>query len=70
MLMASWCCVPQQEVFLTSHHLGIAMEYADGGDLSQYIDDQSQQGVSRLRCTSLHGRSVGVWSWLSFVLVC
>jgi serine/threonine protein kinase len=22
------------------------MEYADGGDLSQYIDDQSQQGVS------------------------
>ena len=38
----------RQEVFLTSHHLGIAMEYADGGDLSQYIDDQSQQGVSRL----------------------
>jgi len=34
-----------QEVFLTSHHLGIAMEYADGGDLSQYIDDESQRGV-------------------------
>lgn len=47
-------CMLLQEVFLTSHHLGIAMEYADGGDLSQYIDDQSQQGVRIVFC-HLHG---------------
>jgi hypothetical protein len=35
-----------QEVFLTTHHLGIALEYADGGDLSEYIDNHAQQGVS------------------------
>jgi hypothetical protein len=35
-----------QEVFLTKHHLGIALEYADGGDLSEYIDNHAQQGVS------------------------
>ena len=34
-----------QEVFLTSHYLGIAMEYADGGDLSQYIDGQTARGI-------------------------
>jgi hypothetical protein len=33
-------------VFLTKHHLGIALEYADGGDLSEYIDNHAQQGVS------------------------
>lgn len=26
-----------QEVFLTPHHLGIAMEYVDGGDLAQWV---------------------------------
>lgn len=37
-----------QEVFLTQKHLGIAMEYADGGDLSQFIDQQTSQGVNGL----------------------
>jgi hypothetical protein len=32
-------------VFLTKQHLGIALEYADGGDLSEYIDNHAQQGV-------------------------
>lgn len=49
-----------QEVFLTSHHLGIAMEYADGGDLSQYIDDQSQQGVRNHRSFTMHFSCCGV----------
>lgn len=42
------CATPYvpQEVFLTTHHLGIALEYADGGDLSEYIDNHAQQGVS------------------------
>ena len=35
-------------MFLTKHHLGIALEYADGGDLSEYIDNHAQQGVSNL----------------------
>lgn len=36
--------VQLKEVFLTEHHLGIALEYADGGDLSEYIDDRAQNG--------------------------
>ena len=36
---------PLQEVFLTKHHLAIALEYADGGDLSEFIDERAQQGV-------------------------
>lgn len=42
-----------QEVFLTPNHLGIALEYADGGDLSEYIDNQAQLGV-RVRQCLLH----------------
>ncbi len=38
-------CHPLQEVFLTAHHLGVALEYADGGDLSEYIDNHAQNGV-------------------------
>ncbi len=34
-----------QEVFLTSHYLAIVMDYVAGGDLSQLIDLQWQQGV-------------------------
>ena len=37
--------VQLREVFLTEHHLAVAMEYADGGDLSEYIDQQYQRGV-------------------------
>lgn len=37
---------PAQEVFLTSHYLAIVMDYIAGGDLSQLIDLQWQQGVS------------------------
>ena len=44
--------VQLREVFLTEHHLAVAMEYADGGDLSEYIDQQYQRGV---RC-ALHLR--------------
>ena len=29
--------LPSQEVFLTPHHLGIAMEYVEGGDLAQWV---------------------------------
>ncbi len=29
--------MPPQEVFLTPHHLGIAMEYVEGGDLAQWV---------------------------------
>lgn len=32
-------------MFLTPHHLGIALEYADGGDLSEFIDERAQRGV-------------------------
>ena len=32
-------------MFLTSHYLAIVMDYVAGGDLSQLIDLQWQQGV-------------------------
>lgn len=38
--------VQLREVFLTQEYLAVAMEYADGGDLSEYIDQQYQKGVS------------------------
>lgn len=38
--------VQLKEVFLTPHHLGIALEYANGGDLSEFIDERSLRGVS------------------------
>jgi hypothetical protein len=28
---------PSQEVVLTSHYLGLVMEYAPGGSLTQYV---------------------------------
>ena len=34
-----------QEVFLTPHHLAIAMEYAPGGDLSLLVDQCRARGV-------------------------
>ena len=34
-----------QEVFLTPHHLAIAMEYAAGGDLSEYVQANKLPGV-------------------------
>ena len=34
-----------EEVFLTPYHLGIAMEYANGGDLSDYIADHVNRKV-------------------------
>ena len=39
-----------EEVFLTPYHLGIAMEYANGGDLSDYIADHVNRKVRR-HCT-------------------
>jgi len=36
-----------QEVFLTPHHLAIAMEYAPGGDLSLLVDQCRARGVRR-----------------------
>jgi len=30
--------VQLQEVFVTQHHVALVMEYANGGDLSQYIE--------------------------------
>lgn len=41
--------VQLREVFLTSDYLAVAMEYADGGDLSEHIDQQYQKGVSSSR---------------------
>lgn len=38
--------VQLREVFLTADYLAVAMEYADGGDLSEHIDQQYQKGVS------------------------
>lgn len=32
---------------MTKHHLAIAMEYAPGGDLSEYVDACKRAGVSR-----------------------
>ncbi len=34
-----------EEVFLTPYHLGIAMEYSNGGDLSDYIADHVNRKV-------------------------
>ena len=44
--------VQLKEVFLTPHHLGIALEYANGGDLSEFIDERSLRGVSLLDHTT------------------
>ena len=41
-----------EEVFLTPYHLGIAMEYANGGDLSDYIADHVNRKV-QCCCLSL-----------------
>jgi hypothetical protein len=40
--------VQLREVFLTADYLAVAMEYADGGDVSEHIDQQYQKGVSVL----------------------
>jgi len=37
--------VQLREVFLTEEFLAVAMEFADGGDLSEYIDSQFSKGV-------------------------
>jgi hypothetical protein len=37
--------MPLQEVFLTQHHLGIAMEFVEGGDLAQYVQEHRLPGV-------------------------
>ena len=34
-----------REAFLTPHHLGIAMEFADGGDLLDFIDTFADVGL-------------------------
>ena len=39
------CTTAPQEVFLTQHHLGIAMEYAPGGDLAQFVQQNRLPGV-------------------------
>lgn len=41
-----------EEVFLTPYHLGIAMEYANGGDLSDYIADHVNRKVRQKSCWS------------------
>jgi serine/threonine protein kinase len=46
--------VQLREVFLTADYLAVAMEYADGGDLSEHIDQQYQKGVSGLVPPTLH----------------
>jgi hypothetical protein len=39
---------------MTPHHLAIAMEYAPGGDLSEYVDACKRAGVCLSRTTRLH----------------
>ena len=39
-----------QEVFLTRNHVAISMEYAAGGDLSEYVQANKLPGVRRASC--------------------
>ncbi len=43
---------------MTQHHLAIAMEYAPGGDLSEYVDACKRAGVRFLTCTACLSKSV------------
>mmetsp|Transcript_7196 Transcript_7196/g.21173 ORF Transcript_7196/g.21173 Transcript_7196/m.21173 type:complete len:450 (-) Transcript_7196:3238-4587(-) len=54
--------VQLKEVFLTTHHLGIALEYADGGDLSEYIDNHAQNG--QMGCPEDEAR----WFFQQFII--
>jgi Protein kinase domain len=40
--LTNFCCIPVQfrEVFLTPDYLGIAMEYAAGGDMFQHVTNK------------------------------
>lgn len=38
---------------MTPHHLAIAMEYAPGGDLSEYVDACKRAGVRSPCCTAM-----------------
>ena len=44
------------EVFLTRDHLCIAMEYADGGDLTQFVCNYVTHLVRRLGCRTCADR--------------
>ena len=37
-------------MFLTPHHLAIGMEFAAGGDLSEYVQANKLPGVSSVIC--------------------
>ena len=50
---ATWCSA-LQEVFLTPHHLAIAMEYAAGGDLSESVQKNKLPGVSTRKQPTVH----------------
>jgi serine/threonine protein kinase len=62
-----------EEVFLTPYHLGIAMEYANGGDLSDYIADHVNRKVRRvqtLQHTAALGESQALDSCLMSSVLC
>ena len=42
------CAFPFRQVFLTNEYLGIAMEYAPGGDMFQYVKQRNGLQVSPL----------------------
>ena len=44
-------------MLMPQDYLAVAMEYADGGDLSEYIDSQYSKGVSELTV-----RSSALWT--------
>ena len=50
----------RQEVFLTQHHLAIAMEFVEGGDLAQYVQEHRLPGVRDRPLAPC----VRCWQWL------
>ena len=52
-----------QEVFLTPHHLGIAMEYVDGGDLAQWVQMHRIPDVSVWNMWMLNAHAHACQHW-------
>lgn len=65
-------CYTLQEVFLTSHHLAIAMEYAAGGDLSEYVQANKLPGVRYSRGEAINFATLrsAPRRWSLFAIIC
>jgi hypothetical protein len=55
---------------MTKHHLAIAMEYAPGGDLSEYVDACKRAGVSRHSLVCWHISVCIEWSASGYAFLC